>query len=161
MVYLPSEVIMNIISFLGGEKYNIKVEKESTISKILKQKNDRIRDIMINDVAKILAQKTHIFMNIKYEENYKKVQSGIKKLSVETISFRLYHPIERYYTFEISIEPKRTTKIQNLHTSVYIKQKSDLTRCVCDMYYNKKSTINFLDELEFIFSRYIIDNILE
>lgn len=59
MVNLPSDIIMNIISFLGGEKHNINVNK-MTLNKIIKQKDARLRDMMINDVSSLISSKTDV-----------------------------------------------------------------------------------------------------
>jgi len=73
MVYLPSDVIMNIISFLGGEKYNISVESESTMTKISRQSDARLKKMMIDDVAFLFGKMAQEVICEQHEEIYQKI----------------------------------------------------------------------------------------
>jgi hypothetical protein len=58
MVFLPSDMIMNIVAFLGGEKYNINTDKK-TLDKITRQTDLRLRNLMINDISTLIATRTY------------------------------------------------------------------------------------------------------
>jgi len=59
MVYLPREIIMNIISFLGGAKY-INVSDKKMMKRILSQGNLKLRKMMVKDVLKTITSKIHL-----------------------------------------------------------------------------------------------------
>jgi hypothetical protein len=60
MVYLPVEIIENIISFLGGEKYNIELNNKKTMQLVVTQGNLHLKKMMIKDVLRTITSQFHI-----------------------------------------------------------------------------------------------------
>jgi len=124
MVYLPSEVIENIFSFLGGEKYNIKLNKKKMMKLVIKRTLD-IRRIMVNDVIKTMTGKMHYHLSKKIHE--------INTLDAFTCAKEMKFKIDIYlpthqtvhrepltlYTFTILFDSVKTTPIRGVTDDLY------------------------------------------
>lgn len=58
MVYLSEEIKEYIFSFLGGEKYSLDVSNPETSKRVVKQKNKKLKLMMIEDICNLLTEQT-------------------------------------------------------------------------------------------------------
>jgi hypothetical protein len=162
MVYLPSEVIENIISFLGGEKYNIYPEYESTLVRISRQKDQRLKEMMINEVAVLLAEDTQSFICEQHEENYQNflgARQAQRTVNFQTkyLDFFVIHKKVKY-TFNLVFSPSMFNPIFQFKTYLFIEPRvlSTTNKTLCNLNVEAKNTFiwskDFLEQLTFVFS---------
>jgi hypothetical protein len=91
MVYLTEEIKQYIFSFLGGEKYTLDVTKPEVSSMVVKQKNKRLRAMMIGDIASRLTEHTKTeFLRLNTKLNNLEQNAVIPV--VQSKSLNIYFP---------------------------------------------------------------------
>jgi len=165
MVYLPSEVIENIFSFLGGEKYLLDTEAESTTTKILRQTDFTLREMMIYDVVTLLAKKIQKFICEQHEENYKKFKGAREEqrsvaFESKTLSFFVVLRGKRY-TIYIGFSPVTFNPFLQFKIYSYAEPRIFDTKILYNVNVEKENTFIYSDEFLTNLSFNVYDDLCE